>query len=157
MAWLWRCLHPWGCSEPADDMQMGTLQCVMKRTLLLTTDPLDEAAWVKSRPPWTNMGAIVTFSGVVRDQESGQPINGLEYEEFRPMVEHQFGLLFDAMERQWPQVVSVRLAHRVGKVPAGETSLWLEVTAPHRAEAFASGQWVIDEMKRVVPIWKKTF
>jgi molybdopterin synthase catalytic subunit len=49
----------------------------------------------------------------------------------------------------------VRLVHRTGPVAAGETSLWLEIRSPHRAEAFAAGQWLIDEMKRVVPIWKR--
>ena len=50
---------------------------------------------------------------------------------------------------------SVRLAHRIGRVAAGEPSLWMEVVAPHRAEAFAAAQYLIDEMKRLVPIWKK--
>jgi hypothetical protein len=69
------------------------------------------------------------------------------------MVEHQFSLLFDQLEQRWP-VASVRLVHRTGRVPAGEPSLWVEVVAPHRGEAFAACQWLIDEMKRVVPIWK---
>jgi molybdopterin synthase catalytic subunit len=70
------------------------------------------------------------------------------------MAEHQFQRLFDEMERRWP-VASVRLVHRVGVVPVSEPSLWGEVIAPHRAEAFAACQWLIEEMKRVVPIWKK--
>ena len=50
---------------------------------------------------------------------------------------------------------SVRLVHRVGMVKVNEPSLWVEVVTPHRGEAFAACQWLIDEMKRVVPIWKK--
>jgi molybdopterin synthase catalytic subunit len=70
------------------------------------------------------------------------------------MAEHQFHLLFDEMEKRWP-IESVRLLHRIGVVKAGEPSLWVEVIAPHRGESFAACQWLIDEMKRVVPIWKK--
>ena len=77
------------------------------------------------------------------------------YETFQKMAQHQFGLLFDELEKRWP-IESVRLIHRVGIVKVNEPSLWVEVIAPHRGEAFAACQWLIDEMKRVVPIWKKT-
>jgi len=100
------------------------------------------------------MGAAVYFSGIVRGSEADQPISALEYECFRPMAEHQFHLLFDELEHRWP-IASVRLTHRVGVVEAGEVSLWVEIVAPHRGEAFAACQWLIEEMKRVVPIWKK--
>jgi len=65
-----------------------------------------------------------------------------------------FHLLFDTMEKRWP-IESIRLVHRVGLVKVTEPSLWVEAIAPHRGEAFAACQWLIDEMKRVVPIWKK--
>ncbi len=100
------------------------------------------------------MGAAVYFSGVVRGSEESQPITAIEYECFRPMAEHQFQQLFDELERRWP-VESVRLVHRIGIVKVGEASLWLEIVTPHRGESFAACQWLIDEMKRVVPIWKK--
>jgi molybdopterin synthase catalytic subunit len=126
----------------------------MKRKLTITEEPLDEARLVVSRSLPPGMGAVAYFSGVVRGTEEGQAIQALDYEAFKPMVEHQFGLLFDQMEKRWP-VSSVRLVHRVGRVASGEPSLWVEVIAPHRGEAFAACQWLIDEMKRVVPIWKK--
>jgi len=72
------------------------------------------------------------------------------------MAERQFSLLFDRAETQWP-LESVRLCHRLGPVAAGEASLWIEVVAPHREEAFAACQFIVAEMKRVVPIWKKAF
>ena len=72
------------------------------------------------------------------------------------MARHQFGLLMTAAAGRWP-VASVRLVHRLGRVRNGEASLWVEVVAPHRGEAFAACQWLIDEMKRVVPIWKAVF
>ena len=81
-------------------------------------------------------------------------ISAIDYEAFECMAEHQFNLLFDEMEKRWP-IESVRLMHRVGAVKVNEPSLWAEVVAPHRGEAFAACQFLIDEMKRVVPIWKK--
>ena len=126
----------------------------MNRFLLLSCEPIVESALVASRPFDASMGAVNYFSGVVRGSEGGIAISGLEYSAFLPMAERQFNLLFDELERRWP-VASVRLVHRLGEVKAGEASLWVETVAPHRAEAFAATQWLIDEMKRVVPIWKK--
>jgi molybdopterin synthase catalytic subunit len=126
----------------------------MKRSLLISPAPIDEAALVAQRAMSPGMGAVVCFSGVVRGQEEGAAISAIDYEAFVPMAEHQFQLLFDEMEKRWP-VESVRLVHRLGVVRVNEPSLWVEVIAPHRGEAFAAAQWLIDEMKRVVPIWKK--
>jgi molybdopterin synthase catalytic subunit len=126
----------------------------MKRELNITTERIDEARLVASRRMAPGMGAVACFSGVVRGHEAGQPIRALDYETFQRMAEHQFQRLFDEIENRWP-VDSVRLVHRIGVVSAGEPSLWVEVIAPHRGEAFAACQWLIDEMKRVVPIWKK--
>jgi molybdopterin synthase catalytic subunit len=100
------------------------------------------------------MGAVITFSGVVRGLEQGAAIGGIDYTAFVPMAEAQFHRLFDEASRRWP-LESIRLVHRLGYVRVGEASLWIEVIAPHRGEAFAACQWLIDEMKRVVPIWKR--
>ena len=126
----------------------------MKRQLTFTTGPIDEAALLSCRELSHSMGAVVYFLGVVRETEAEAPIRALDYEAFQRMAEHQFQLLFDEMERRWP-LESVRLVHRLGVVKVNEPSLWVEVIAPHRAEAFAACAWLIDEMKRVVPIWKK--
>jgi molybdopterin synthase catalytic subunit len=126
----------------------------MNRSLIITTEPIDEPGLVAQRSRSAGMGAVVYFTGVVRGLEEDKQIQAIEYEAFQKMAEHQFGLLFDEMEKRWP-VESVRLVHRVGRVKVSEPSLWLEIIAPHRGEAFAASQWLIDEMKRVVPIWKK--
>ena len=126
----------------------------MKRQLTITTEPIHEAALLAQRAMSNGMGAAVYFLGVVRGTEGEVPISALEYETFQRMAEHQLSLLFDELERRWP-IESVRLVHRVGLVKAGAPSLWIEVVGPHRGEAFAACQWLIDEMKRVAPIWKK--
>jgi molybdopterin synthase catalytic subunit len=127
----------------------------LKHQLTITSRPIDEAALMRGREMSQAMGAAVYFLGVVRETEApNKKITAIEYEAFQKMVEHQFNELFDAVEKRWP-IESVRLVHRVGIVKVNEPSLWVEVIAPHRGEAFAACQWLIDEMKRVVPIWKK--
>jgi Molybdopterin converting factor, large subunit len=126
----------------------------MKRSLAITPDRIDEAALVSQRQMSNNMGAVIYFLGVVRGTEGESPISAIDYEAFQKMAAHQFQLLFDQMEKRWP-IESVRLVHRIGVVKVNEPSLWVEIIAPHRSEAFAACQWLIDEMKRVVPIWKK--
>jgi molybdopterin synthase catalytic subunit len=120
----------------------------------MTSEPIDEASLLSQRQMSAGMGAVVNFLGVVRGSEEGKAISAIQYEAFEKMVTHQFNLLFDEMAKRWP-IESVRLVHRLGVVQVNEPSLWVEIVAPHRGEAFAACQWLIDEMKRVVPIWKK--
>jgi len=126
----------------------------MKRQLTITSEPIDEANLLSQRKMSAEMGAVIYFLGVVRGTEENAAISAIDYEAFQQMAEHQFNLLFDKIEKRWP-IESVRLVHRIGLVKVNEPSLWVEVVAPHRGEAFAACQWLIDEMKRVVPIWKK--
>jgi molybdopterin synthase catalytic subunit len=128
----------------------------MRRELTISEQNIDEQALLQGRAMSAGMGAAVYFLGVVRGAEEGCPISALEYEAFTQMAERQFHLSFDQAETRWP-LESVRLVHRLGRVAAGEASLWIEVVAPHREEAFAACQFIVSEMKRVVPIWKKAF
>jgi molybdopterin synthase catalytic subunit len=126
----------------------------MTRQLTISPSPIDEAALIAARRMSPGMGAAITFSGVVRGSEGQEAIESIDYESFDKMAHHQFGLLFDQIADRWP-IESIRLVHRTGIVKVNEPSLWVEVIAPHRAEAFAACQWLIDEMKKVVPIWKR--
>jgi len=128
----------------------------MRRELTISEQKIDEHALLQGRAMSGGMGAAVYFLGVVRGAEDGRSIAALDYEAFVPMAQRQFHLLLDEAEKKWP-LESVRLAHRIGRVAAGEASLWMEVVAPHREEAFAACQFIISELKRVVPIWKKPF
>ena len=122
----------------------------MKRELTLTHEPIAEPLPLISN----GMGAVVTFHGIVRGEEDGAPITAIDYEAHEKMALHQFGLIFDAVEKTWP-VEKVRLIHRLGVVPVNEPSLRVEVIAAHRSEAFETCQFIIDEMKKKVPIWKR--
>ena len=126
----------------------------MKTQLTITPDPVDEATLIAERQLSENMGAVVIFHGVVRGEEAGESITALDYEANEVMARHQFGLIFAAIDKRWP-IESVRLIHRVGIVSVNEPSLWVEAIAPHRAEAFAACQFLINEMKEKVPIWKR--
>lgn len=126
----------------------------MTRSLTLTTAPLDEAVLLAQRTMSTGMGAAVYFAGVVRGTEGDNAISAINYEAFEQMVRHQFDLIFDQLEKRWT-LESVRVVHRLGVVKVGEPSLWVEIVSPHRGEAFAACQFLIDEMKRSVPIWKR--
>ncbi len=126
----------------------------MKRSLTLTTAAIDEAALAAQRRMSNGMGAAIYFLGVVREAEGDATISAIDYEAYHKMAEHQFELLFQQIEQRWP-IESVRVVHRLGVVKVNEPSLWVEIIAPHRGEAFAACQFLIDEMKRVVPIWKK--
>ena len=125
----------------------------MKAELTLSPDPIDEAALAKARSITDGMGAVVTFAGVVRDREGEAAITGIDYESFDDMARRQFELIFAEIEQRWP-IESVRLTHRTGIVKVNEPSLWVEVVAAHRAEAFYACQFLIDQMKKRVPIWK---
>jgi molybdopterin synthase catalytic subunit len=126
----------------------------MKRSVAIQSEPLDEARLIKERAVSRGIGAVICFLGIVREQEGSANISAIDYEAFEKMAEHQFTKIFDEMEKRWP-IESVRLVHRIRVVAVNEPSLWVEVAAPHRGEAFAACQYLIDEMKKIVPIWKR--
>ena len=99
-------------------------------------------------------GAVVDFSGVVRKLEGDREIQGIDYESHRSMAEHQMRLIVQSAIEKF-QLKQVLLNHRIGFVPVGEPSLFLRVCAPHRGAAFEASKWIVDELKKKVPIWKK--
>jgi molybdopterin synthase catalytic subunit len=126
----------------------------MRTELTISREKINEHSLLQKRVLPPGMGAAVYFLGVVRGTEEGRAIVAIEYEAFQKMAGHQFRLLFEQAGKRWP-LESIRLTHRVGRVEVGEPSIWVEVVAAHREEAFAACQFIIGEMKRVVPIWKK--
>ena len=100
-----------------------------------------------------NAGAVVVFLGAVRSTEAGREITGIEYEAHRAMAEHQMRLVAESAAERF-EVREVIIHHRIGFVPAGQPSVVVRVTSGHRGAAFGASQWIMDELKRVVPIWK---
>ena len=93
----------------------------MKRELTINTDPIDEAVLTGARTTSDGMGAVISFSGVVRRMEGEDAIEAIDYEAFHEMAEHQFNKLFDEMEDGGPSNPS--LVHRIGVVKVNELPL----------------------------------
>jgi sulfur-carrier protein adenylyltransferase/sulfurtransferase len=99
-------------------------------------------------------GGFASFEGRVRDENEGRRVTSLEYEVFEPLaVAEGERIVAEAIHRHGAS--AARCVHRVGRLAVGETAVWIGVTAPHRAEAFAACREIIDEVKHRVPIWKK--
>ena len=99
-------------------------------------------------------GAVVDFWGIVRELEDGREIEGIDYEAHKTMAEHQMKIIADAAAENF-RLNQVLLHHRAGFVRTGEASLFLRVRAQHRAAAFEASKWIVDELKKKVPIWKQ--
>jgi molybdopterin synthase catalytic subunit len=101
-------------------------------------------------------GAAVVFEGVVRNQTRGRRTLYLDYEAYEEMALRQMEALAERAVKQF-QVREVALVHRLGRLEIGETSVLIVVASAHRAAAFEACRWLIDTLKRTVPIWKKEY
>lgn len=99
-------------------------------------------------------GAIVTLDGFVRRWTKERETLYLEYEAYQPMAIKEMEKL-GASAREKFDIAHVGIVHRLGKLEIGETSVVISVAAPHRRAAFEACEWLIKELKRTVPIWKK--
>lgn len=102
------------------------------------------------------LGGIVTFYGATREESDPQygSLVRLDYEAYRDMAQKQMEELARSAEQRW-QAGGIVMLHRLGPVDVGEISVAIAVACPHRAEAFEACRWLIDALKRDVPIWKK--
>ncbi len=99
-------------------------------------------------------GAIVTFVGTTRQDNAGRKVIRLEYEAYEPMALSEMRKLAHEAGTRW-RIVRIAIAHRIGLVAIGETSVAIAVSAAHRGEAFEACRFAIDRLKEIVPIWKK--
>jgi molybdopterin synthase catalytic subunit len=119
----------------------------------LTHHPIDYTTLVEGvRRP--GCGAVVLFLGTVRDLTGEQVTTALEYEAYAHMAEKKLAQVEDETRAKWP-VADLALVHRLGRLDVGEVSVAVAVSCPHRAEAFDAGEFAIDRLKQIVPIWKK--
>jgi len=101
-------------------------------------------------------GATVVFEGVVRNQTRGRNTLYLDYEAYEEMALEQLESLADQALQRF-QIRDVAIVHRLGRLEIGETSVLIAVVSAHRAAAFEACRWLIDTLKRTVPIWKKEY
>jgi len=101
-------------------------------------------------------GAVVLFSGTVRDHAEGRDdVTHLEYEAYDEMVVPKLDEIVAETRARWPDVGRIALVHRVGRLELGESSVVAAVSSPHRPEAFAAARFAIDALKVSVPVWKR--
>ncbi len=100
-------------------------------------------------------GAVVVMSGMVRNQTDGKSVVALEYQAYQPMAIKVFEQIAAEIRRQWPEINTVVIHHRVGRLQISEISVLVAIGCPHRSEAFAACHYVIDTLKHTAPIWKK--
>lgn len=102
-----------------------------------------------------NCGAVVLFSGTIRDHAEGRSgVEHLTYEAYEEQVIARFEEIGAELRRRWPDTGRIALLHRVGRLVVGESSVIAVVSAPHRAEAFEAARYAIDALKQAAPIWK---
>jgi molybdopterin converting factor subunit 1 len=101
-------------------------------------------------------GAALVFEGTVRNQTRGRRTLYLDYEAYEPMALQQMESLVVQALQQF-QIRDVAIVHRLGRLEIGETSVLIAVASAHRAAAFEACRWLIDTLKRTVPIWKKEY
>lgn len=101
-------------------------------------------------------GAVVVFDGIVRNHSGGHPTLYLDYEAYEPMALRKMEEIVAEIRARW-RVDRVALVHRLGRLEIGETSVFIAVSAAHRADAFDACRHAIERLKRTVPIWKKEY
>jgi len=101
-------------------------------------------------------GAVLLFEGVVRNQTRGRRTLYLDYEAYEGMALHEMESLAAQALKQF-NVRNVAIVHRLGRLEIGETSVLIAVASAHRSAAFDACRWLIDTLKRTVPIWKKEY
>ena len=127
--------------------------------LEITSEPIDIASVARRVIP-DACGATVTLDGYARRftrvKETGEvrETEYLVYEAYEPMALKEMEKLIGRVKSEF-EIANVGIVHRLGRLEIGETSVVISVAAPHRRAAFAACEWLIKELKRTVPIWKK--
>ena len=121
--------------------------------VILTDSPIDPAR-VLEQVASKDAGAVVLFLGTTRGVTDGRETAWLDYECYPKMAESELHALEKEARQRWP-VIQCALVHRLGRLELGDTSVAVAVSTAHREAAFEAGKWLIDTIKKVVPIWKK--
>jgi molybdopterin synthase catalytic subunit len=118
-----------------------------------TREPISPAALL-ALVAGPDCGATCLFLGTVRDGPEDGGVTGIEYSAYEAMAGAELDRIIAETRRQWP-AARLALRHRLGLVPTEEASIGIAAAAPHRADAFAACRYVIEEVKKRLPIWKK--
>jgi molybdopterin synthase catalytic subunit len=126
----------------------------MQVDILFVTEPIERPQkWIVPFDPET--GALVEFYGLIRETEGSQKISALTYEAYRSMAEKVMREKIAMLGKKHP-CQAIRIVHRLGLVPKGESAIYVGIQSRHRQEGFLLLQEFMDEFKKDVPIWKLT-
>jgi molybdopterin converting factor subunit 1 len=143
-----------GTTDPSAPPREGS-RPARRRWAAVVRDPIDTQGTLASLKRGED-GAVLVFEGVVRNQTRGRNTLYLDYEAYEEMALREMeSLASQALHRF--QIRDVALVHRLGRLEIGETSVLIAVVSAHRAAAFDACRWLIDMLKRTVPIWKKEY
>ena len=125
----------------------------VEQVIALRTEPIQPERWIEAAKHGDD-GAVVVFDGIVRNNTRGRETLHLDYEAYEEMAKKQMGELASEARARFG-VRHVTMIHRLGRLNVGETSVLIVVASAHRAQAFDACRWLIDTLKKTVPIWKK--
>ncbi len=127
----------------------------MTATMRLQQEPFDAAVEARALTHGrTDVGAVVTFTGICRGDENGEPIAGLTLEHYPGMAEAEIGRHIKAAERRW-SLQGVTVIHRFGRIAPGEDIVLVVTASSHRQDAFAAAEFLMDYLKTRAPFWKR--
>jgi molybdopterin synthase catalytic subunit len=119
----------------------------------LVREPIDAGALIRLVTQPAN-GAVLLFLGIVRDVNDGRAVTGIEYSAYETMAARELADIAGEAARRFG-VGDVVVEHRIGELSVEDASVGIAVAHPHRAAAYDASRWVIEEIKRRVPIWKR--
>lgn len=125
----------------------------MSRRCRITREPIDSAALL-GECTTPEDGAALLFVGVVRNHNEGRAVGHLSYEAYEEMAARVLEEIAGEAEARW-EAGRIAVVHRIGRLEIGEASVAIAVAAPHRGEAYAASRYIIEELKKRVPIWKR--
>jgi molybdopterin synthase catalytic subunit len=127
----------------------------MAAIIRLQREPFDAATEVTSLTrSRTDIGAVVTFTGICRGDEAGSPLVAMTLEHYPEMAENEIARHVQEAEHRWP-LLGVTVVHRYGRLLPGEDIVLVVTTAAHRQEAFAAAAFLMDYLKTRAPFWKQ--
>ena len=124
----------------------------MRTRTRLVDDPIDAAALLAEVARHAN-GATVLFLGTVRDVNDGRAVSGIEYSAYRSMAEREIAAIVQEVSQRFG-TQDIVVEHRLGELALGDCSVAVAAAHPRRAAAFDAARYVVEELKRRVPIWK---
>jgi molybdopterin synthase catalytic subunit len=128
---------------------------MMAATISLQREPFDAAAEAAElRRGRTDIGAIVTFTGICRGEENGEPIAALTLEHYPAMAEAEIARQVEAAQARW-SLLGLRVVHRFGRIEPGAEIVLVVAASSHRHDAFAAAEFLMDYLKTRAPFWKQ--